>query len=83
MDQAFHQKGYRLTRLDNGDVLLETVHDTIRIPKSHWCSDIANASYYGEEDYGYYRAANFHYGLPPHPTAPISEKPVPPGWKDA
>lgn len=82
MDKAFNGQGYRLTRLDDGDVLLETIHDTIRIPKHHWCSNIATVSYYGEEDYGFYRATNFHYGQPIHHTNPIIDKPVPPLWMD-
>lgn len=82
MDKAFYDRGYRLTRLENGDVLLETIYDTIRIPKHQWCSDIATASYYGEEDYGFYRAANFHYKNPIDKTSPVRDKPVSPMWSD-
>jgi hypothetical protein len=74
---------HRFTPLDNGDVLLETQHDTIRIPKHHWCSIIATMSYYGEEDYGWYRAAQFHYGAPIDPvTCPLIDKPAPVLWRD-
>lgn len=72
---------YRFTKQENGDVLLETEHDTIRIPRDHWCSIIATVSYYGEEDYGWYRATNFHYGMPLDPTNPMrTDKPVPVLW---
>ncbi len=72
---------YSFERMENGDVMLRCGGETIRIPKSHWCSTIAQMSYYGEEDYGFYRATNFHYGQPIHPTTPISDKPVPEAWK--
>lgn len=32
------------------------------IDKDTWCSIIAGMSFYGEEDYGFYRAGHFHYG---------------------
>lgn len=34
------------------------------IDPSIWASVIATLSYYGEENYGYYRATNFHLGTP-------------------
>jgi len=52
-----------------GDVTLTQVID-----KNHWHSIIAQVSYYGEEDYGFYRAANFHSGEPIHETCPLIEK---------
>ena len=47
-----------------------------KIAKDHWHSLIANLSYYGEADYGFYRAANFHSGQPICPTNPIKDKPM-------
>lgn len=37
-----------------------------------WASIIATMSYYGEEDYGFYRALNFHTGAPLHSTTPLN-----------
>lgn len=45
------------------------------IEKNRWHSTIAQMSYYGEGDYGFYRAANFHSGEPVHATCPLIEKP--------
>jgi len=72
---------YHFERCENGDVMLMYPGNSIRIPKAHWCSVIAQMSYYGEEDYGWYRATNFHYGMPIHPTCPIKDKPVPEAWR--
>jgi hypothetical protein len=72
---------YRFERLENGDVLLTCGGQQIRIPLDHWCSTIAQMSYYGEEDYGYYRAKNFHAGEPIHHTCPLVEKTPPESWK--
>jgi hypothetical protein len=47
----------------------------ISIDANAWASVIATVSYYGEEDYGFYRALNFHTGQPIHATTPIKEKP--------
>lgn len=69
-------------RCTNGDVIVIVPGRSFRIQKSHWCSHIANVSYHGEEDYGFYRAANFHYGLPPHESFPIPAKAAPEEWKD-
>lgn len=41
-----------------------------------WCSIIATMSYYGEEDYGYYRAQQFHSGSPIPNDSPLKEKPI-------
>lgn len=37
-----------------------------------WGSIIATMSYYGEEEYGWYRAMNFHIGAPIHPSTPLN-----------
>jgi hypothetical protein len=42
---------------------------------SAWASVIANMSYYGEEDYGFYRALNFHIGASIPESCPLVEKP--------
>ena len=47
----------------------ETINDGI------WGSIIANMSYYGENDYGWYRAMNFHMGSPLDATTPLKDKP--------
>ena len=39
-----------------------------------WASVIATMSYYGEEDYGYYRALDFHAGIPVDATTPLKDK---------
>lgn len=62
---------------NGGDVLLHVGGKTYRIDKDHWCSDIANMSYYGEDSYGFYRAWEFHGKRAIHATNPISDKPVP------
>ncbi len=74
---------YQFQRCDNGDVLLRCAGKEIRIPKAHWCSDIANMSYYGEENMGFDRAANFHYGATIHESCRLGmkEKRVPEAWK--
>jgi hypothetical protein len=40
-----------------------------------WASVIANMSYYGEEDYGFYRASNFHSGTKLRESTPLKDKP--------
>lgn len=62
---------------NGGDVLLSVGGKTYRIPADHWVSDIANASYYGEDGYGFYRAWEFHGKRPVGPTMPLSDKSVP------
>lgn len=63
-------------RGDNGDVILTLEDGTAHtIQKDHWHSIIATVSYYGEEDYGFYRAAEFHSGIPIHATCPLKVKP--------
>ena len=62
--------GVRVLGVDHGrTVVLD------EIEKNHWHSIIAQMSYYGEEDYGFYRAANFHSGELIHATCPLKEKP--------
>lgn len=78
------REGVEFTRLDDGAVLLKVTvwpkgpHRLIRLDQDTWASLIATMSYYGEENFGYYRALNFHAGTPIHPTNPIIEKP--PKW---
>lgn len=50
------------------------------IPKDDWCSIIAQLSYYGEEDYGWYRAHLFHDKVPLDRSSTIIDKPVPEGF---
>lgn len=67
----------KFERAENGDI--NVTHDDGRveaIDRNHWYSIIAQVSYYGEEDYGFYRAMNFHDGTPIHSTCPIKEKPA-------
>lgn len=65
----------KFERGENGDVKVTLPDGSIEIiPKDHWHSTIAQVSYYGEEDYGFYRAANFHSGTPIHETCPLTEK---------
>lgn len=54
---------------DDAPVLLNLIVDA-----NAWASVIASMSYYGEEDYGFYRALNFHTGAPLHATTPIADK---------
>ncbi len=73
-------------RQTNGDVHIihgirkeqrwEEIYDEVVLDKNTWCSIIASMSYYGEEDYGYFRACNFHYKEPIDPvTTPLQDKP--------
>ncbi len=39
-----------------------------------WASVIASMSYYGEEDYGFYRAMNFHRGDEIPESCPLIDK---------
>ena len=74
--------GIRFHRGKDGNVIVINSGTTIEIPKNHWCSDIAQVSYHGEEDGGFYRAAQFHYGQPIHETVYCPQKPQPESWKD-
>lgn len=69
----------RFTRNDDGSVTLEVRTEMglacYRFDKDSWASVIANMSYYGEEDYGFYRATEFHSGVPLGPTTPLKQKP--------
>ena len=68
-------------RNDDGSVsVYAAMHDgTLRrqetISDGIWGSIIANMSYYGENDYGWYRAMNFHMGSPLDATTPLKDKP--------
>jgi hypothetical protein len=63
--------GVKLIIADNGETIEEVVVD-----KYAWSSIIADMSYYGEEDYGYDRACNFHFKQPIDPiTTPLKDKP--------
>jgi hypothetical protein len=46
----------------------------IILTAEEWASVIATMSYYGEEDYGFYRALNFHRGDPIGETTPLIDK---------
>lgn len=52
----------------DAEVLIDEVIET-----SIWASITSSMSYYGEEDYGFYRALNFHTGAPLHPTTPLNQ----------
>jgi hypothetical protein len=81
----FHVKdGLYFERLSDGNVRVlkrrdgkpdsAVVFDMI-IDRDSWCSIIASMSYYGEEDYGWYRACNFHNGTHLDPvTTPLADK---------
>lgn len=76
----FHVKnGLCFGKLPDGGVEIynegEVPNFTIQLTASEWASVIATMSYYGEEDYGFYRALNFHTGAPIDPvTTPLKEK---------
>lgn len=74
--------GLRFERQEDGGVIITlTDQDNyllskVRLDKYHWCSLIADMSYYGEEDYGFDRASNFHYKKELNPiTTPLKDKP--------
>lgn len=74
----FEQAGNGAVRLlvkaegkDDSPVLKDVILD-----KDTWASIIATVSYHGEEDYGFYRATNFHSKAPIHATTPIPDKPA-------
>lgn len=46
----------------------------VTLDKHSWGSVIASMSYYGEEDYGFYRAMNFHVGEPIGETTPLNQE---------
>ena len=87
----FHVRdGVFFKQLDNGDVRLivkESGHDNANVVKDiiididSWCSVIATMSFYGEEDYGFYRAGLFHAGRKLDSTMPMKEKEPPATWK--
>jgi hypothetical protein len=87
----FHfRDGVFFERLGDGSVRLlvkESSHDDAKVLKDiaididSWCSIIACMSYYGEEDYGFFRACNFHYKRPIHETEPLKDKEPPPNFK--
>jgi hypothetical protein len=54
---------------DDSPIVFEQTLDA-----NHWASVIASMSYYGEEDYGWYRALNFHRGDPIGETTPLIDK---------
>ena len=81
----FHSKeGLGFEKGPNGSVIVEVgLNDEpnsprkqrIELDKDTWDSVIATVSYYGEEDYGYYRALEFHAKIPVHETCPLKDKP--------
>jgi hypothetical protein len=72
--------GVRFTKGENGSVRIELEGMHVDLDRDHWASVIAQMSYYGEEDYGYYRALEFHGKIPVHETCPLKDKPRP-DWK--
>jgi hypothetical protein len=46
----------------------------ITLDANVWASVIASMSYYGEEDYGFYRAMNFHRGDEVPASCPLVDK---------
>ena len=81
------------SRAGNGQVKIEVyshhyessqgdiVEEEVILSPHEWASIIANMSYYGEEDYGYYRALEFHTKIKQDPiVTPIRDKPVPENW---
>lgn len=61
--------GVRITKHETG-LSTSPVAFEIELDKDSWASVIAGMSYYGEADYGFYRALNFHTGEPMGPTTP-------------
>ncbi len=64
----------RFERAGNGDVKITVNGVSHIVQKDHWHSAIAQVNYYGEEDSGFYRAANFHSGYPIHETCAMRDK---------
>lgn len=54
---------------DDARLIFEQIMDA-----DSWASVIASMSYYGEEDYGFYRALNFHRGDTIPASAPLKDK---------
>jgi hypothetical protein len=63
----------RLLKRANGRDDAPVIFD-LTIDASQWASVIASMSYYGEEDYGYYRALHFHAGVALDATTPLKSK---------
>ena len=77
----FHAKdGLAFEQSENGGVIVHLEGMKVSLDMHSWASVIATMSYYGEEDFGYYRALNFHAGKTIHETCPLKEK-TPPDWK--
>ena len=73
----FHAKdGLYFERLPDNQVrIIKTDQEMdITLDANLWASVIASMSYYGEEDYGFYRALNFHRGDPIGETTPLVDK---------
>jgi len=76
------QDGWCFKRLEDGSVrirkqVLEGSADVavdVVFPPGIWGSVIANCSYYGEDDYGWYRAMNFHLGGHLDATTPLNQE---------
>lgn len=71
--------GLYFKQLPNGGVRItkeekDSIEFAVDIDASGWGSVIASMSYYGEEDYGFYRAMNFHTGEPIGETTPINQE---------
>lgn len=63
---------------NGGDVIVVVDDEEVRISSFVWCSIIAEMSYYGESDYGWFRAWAFHGNRPHNPrTEPLVDKPIP------
>lgn len=63
----------RIVKRETGNPDSAVVFEQI-VDESAWCSVIASMSYYGEENYGYYRALNFHSGRKLDSTTPLVNK---------
>lgn len=61
----------RIMKTKNSEVIMD-----LAIDADMWCSIIACMSYYGEEDYGWYRAKNFHQGIALTDETPLKTKPI-------
>lgn len=58
------------------DVFGHPVIFQITTAADSWASVIATMSYYGENDYGWYRARNFHEGEPIGETTPLNQEKI-------
>lgn len=80
----FHsQNGLYFERLKDGSVRIIKRKDAMQdaeiiadetLDANCWASIIATMSYYGEEDYGFYRATLFHQNEPIPDTVTIIDK---------